>query len=120
MAPLLPGDLIKEGLEPASVRYALGPVGYQAMGGVLPADILGWDKDAESATANYSGTRGSRGTLTVLMYPTPQIAGDRGRAIEKAVNDAGVEKFGTLRMRRVGPMVGVTSGALSVKQADES
>ena len=119
LPPLLPTELVKEGLEPASIRYAVGPVGYQAMGGVLPAGILGWDKDAESATASYTGKGGSHGTLTVLMYPTPQIAGDRGRAIEKAVNDAGAEKFGSLRMRRVGPMVGVTTGAFSAKQADE-
>ncbi len=117
LAPLLPTELLKGGLEPASVRYAVGPVAYQAMGGVLPADILGWDKSAEAATASYS--KGGNGTLTLLMYPTPEIAGDRGRAIEKAVADAGgPEKFGTLRMRRVGPMVGVTSGGFAARQAE--
>lgn len=120
LAPLLPSELVTSGLDPASIRYALGPVAYQAMGGVLPAGILGWDKSAEVATANYSGKGWSHGVLTVLIYPTPQIAGDRGRAIEKAVNDEGVEKFGTLRMRRVGPLVGVASGAWTVKQAEDT
>jgi hypothetical protein len=118
LAPLLPKMLPKDGLDAASVRYALGPVAYQAMGGVLPASMLSWDKSAESATASYSGRGVSKGTLTLLMYPTPQIAGDRGRAIEKEVNDEGVAKFGTLKMRRVGPLLGITSGALSAAQAE--
>ncbi len=119
LAPLLPTELPSPGIEGAGVRYALGPVGYQAMGGVLPADVLGWDKSVEVATANYGGKGGgSRGVLTLLIYPTPQIAGDRGRAIDKAVHDAGVDKFGTLRMRRVGVLLGVTTGAWSVKQAE--
>ena len=118
LPPLLPTLLPKEGLEPGSVRYGVAPAGYQAMGGVLPAAMLGWDKSLETATATYNGKRGSVGTLTLLMYPTPQIAGDRGRAIEKAVNDAGGQaKFGMVKMRRVGPLVGMTSGALSAEQA---
>ena len=118
LPPLLPTILPKDGLDAASVRYGVSPAGYQAMGGVLPAAMLGWDKSLETATATYNGKRGSVGTLTLLMYPTPQIAGDRGRAIEKAVNDAGGQaKFGTVKLRRVGPLVGMTSGALSAEQA---
>ena len=114
LPPQLPTMLPKDGLEEASVRYALGPIGYQAMGGVLPAGILGWDKSAEVATADYRGD----GRLTLLLYPTPQIAGDRGRAIEKAINDAGPHNFGTVKMRRLGPLVGVTSGHLSPERAE--
>ncbi len=120
LAPLLPTEFINAGLDPASVRYAVGPLAYQAMGGALPADILGWDKSAEVATAGYSGSRGSRGVLTLMMYPTPQIAGDRGRALEKAVASVGADRFGTLRMRRVGPMIGVATGAWTPKHADET
>ena len=118
LPPLLPTILPKEGLEAASVKYGVSLAGYQAMGGVLPAAMLGWDKSLETATATYNGKRGSVGTLTLLMYPTPQIAGDRGRAIEKAVNDAGgAAKFGMVKMRRVGPLVGMTAGAMSAEQA---
>ncbi len=118
LAPLLPTELIKDGLESESVRYAVGTLAYQNMGGVLPATDLGWDKSLETATASYTGKGGSHGILTLLMYPTPQIAGDRGRAIEQAVASVGADKFGTLRMRRVGPMIGVTSGAFTARQAD--
>jgi hypothetical protein len=113
---LLPVDVAGIKLEPNSVRYAIGPESYRAMQGVLPPEILGWDKSAEIATASYS-VHGTRGTLTLLLYPTPQIAGDRGRAIEKAVNDG--QSRGTVKLRRVGPLVGMTSGAFTPEQAEK-
>jgi hypothetical protein len=55
--------------------------------------------------------------LTLLMYPTPQIAGDRLRAVQQAVDAAENKTLGTLVLRRVGPMVGVTTGAWTEAQA---
>ena len=122
LAPLLPTLLPTPGLQPASLRYALGPVSYRQSGGVLPAEILGWDKSAETATADYAGTAG-KGTLTLLLYPTPQIAGDRGRAIEQAVNQqtgpAAAASLGTVKLRRIGPLVGMTSGGFTAEQAQQ-
>ena len=114
LAPLVPTLFPAAGFDPSTLRYAVGPLGYAAMGGKLPAADLGWDKSAEVATAGYHG---NRGTLTLLMYPTPQIAGDRGRAIQNDVNAEGPAKFGTIKMRRIGPLVGVTMGGLSDSQA---
>ena len=114
LAPLLPTLFPAAGLDASSVRYALGPVGYAAMGGKLAAADLGWDKSAEVATAGYHN---GRGTLTLLMYPTPQIAGELGRVIQNDINAAGPASFGTIKMRRVGPLVGVTMGGLSDAQA---
>lgn len=116
LAPLLPTLLPGPAVEAGSIRYAIGPAGYQAMGGALPSAILGWDKSAEVLTADFSGKPG-KGTLTLLLYPTPQIAGDRGRAIEKAVNDLGPAKFGTVKLLRVGPLLGMTSGAWTPEEA---
>jgi len=116
LPPLLPTMLPKAGLDEAGVRYALGPVQYQAMGGLLPAEILGWDKSAEVATAAYGG-KGGRGTLTLLMYPTPQIAAERGRAIEQAVNQRGPASFGGVKLRRLGPLVEMASGGFTPPQA---
>ena len=114
LAPLLPSLFPAQGFDAATLRYALGPLGYAAMGGKLSAADLGWDKSAEVAIAGYHG---NRGTLTLLLYPTPQIAGDRGRAIQNDVNAEGPAKFGTIKMRRLGPLVGVTMGGLSDSQA---
>jgi hypothetical protein len=106
LPPLLPTYLPAKGLKSETVKYALGPLGYKAMGGVLPAEIVGFDKAAEVVTAQYMGG----GTLTLLLYPTPQIAGDHGRQIETEMNRQG-SSAGTVKMRREGPLVLLTTGA---------
>ncbi len=116
LAPLLPTYLPVKGLEPGTERYAIGPAGYKAMGGTLPADLLAWEKSAEVVTADYNG-HGGKGAVSLMLYPTPQIAGDRGRALERYVNEAGLAQFGTLKMRRVGPLLGMTTGGFSAEQA---
>jgi hypothetical protein len=108
LPPLLPTYLPAKGLERDSVKYALGPVGYQAIGGVLPVEIIGFDKAAEVATAKYEG----KGTLTLLLYPTPQIAAEHGRQIVAEMTRQGPQA-GTVMLRREGPLVSLTSGAWS-------
>ena len=112
IAPLLPTLLPAKGLDAESVRYALGPQSYKAMGGVLPADAVGFDKSAETVTAKYRGA----GTLTVAIYPTPQIAGDHARQLETAIKQVG-GSAGTVVIRREGPLVLVTTGAWSAAGA---
>ncbi|WP_263366566.1 DUF6599 family protein [Edaphobacter bradus] len=113
LAPQLPTYLPQKGLQDDSVRYALGPVGYQAMGGALPPEILGFDKAAEVITAKYSG----KGLLTLLMLPTPQIAGDRGRAIAASLTQQGASA-GTVKLRREGPLLLLTTGSWSPSEAE--
>jgi hypothetical protein len=112
--PLLPTLLPRKNIEIESVRYALGPVGYQAMGGVLPGGIVGFDKSAEAAMAKYK----DRGMLTLLLYPTPQIAGNRGREIAAEMNRQGAGA-GTVKLRRDGPLVAMTTGAWSPEDAQK-
>jgi hypothetical protein len=108
ISPLLPSLLPAKGLDADSVKYALGPVSYQATGGVLPGQVVGFDKSAEVVTAKYR----NGGLLTLLIYPTPQIAGDHVRAIEPAIRQVG-EGAGTVMLRREGPLVALTTGAWS-------
>ncbi|WP_353073236.1 DUF6599 family protein [Tunturiibacter gelidoferens] len=112
MSPLLPTYLPAKGLDKGSERYAVGPVGYKAMGGALPPEIIGFDKAAEVVTAKYEG----KGTLTMLLYPTPQIAGDHGRQIEAEMNQEG-SAAGTVKLRREGPLVLMTTGAWNAAEA---
>jgi hypothetical protein len=114
MPPLLPTYLPAKGLERDSVKYALGPVGYQAIGGALPAEVIGFDKAAEVVTAKYEG----KGTLTMLLYPTPQIAGDHGRQIVTEMNKQN-GAAGTVLLRREGPLVLMTTGAWKAGDAKE-
>jgi hypothetical protein len=103
--PLLPTFAPAKGLVDGSVRYALGPAAYEAEGGTLPAAQLGWDKSAEAVTAQYADKRGKE-TLTLLLYPTPQIAGDHARLIETQVGSAA-------KVRREGELVIVAAGTFS-------
>lgn len=112
LAPLLPTLLPAKGLQAESVKYALGSSGYEAMGGILPANLVGFDKSAEVVTAKYAG----KGSLTLLLYPTPQIAGEHGRQIEAEMNRQGVTA-GTVKLRREGVLVLLTTGAWNPAEA---
>jgi hypothetical protein len=114
LAPLLPTLLPAKGLEPETLKYALGPASYQAMGGVLPAGIVGFDKSAEVTTAKYAG----KGTLTLLLYPTPQISGEHGREIVAELNREGTSA-GTVKLRREGPLLALTTGAWAPGEAQK-
>jgi hypothetical protein len=114
LPPLLPTYLPTKGLERDTLKYAVGPVGYQAIGAAVPPEIIGFDKAAEVVTAKYQG----QGTLTMLLYPTPQIAADHGRQIETEMNRQGASA-GTVKLRREGPLVLMTTGAWNLSEAQE-
>ncbi len=125
--PALPGYLPLQSLDPLTTHYALGTQGYSRSGGVLPPSILEFDHDAEALTAQYSTHEGD-GTLTLLLYPTPQIAIDRERVISalfKAGNTPQAQwpqplaasTQASLLTRRSGPLVAVTSGGFTAEQA---
>ena len=113
--PLLPTLLPADSLQADSVKYALGPESYHAMGGVVPANLVGFDKSAEAVTAAYSSGR----SLTLLLYPTPQIAGEHDRAIEGEMSQQG-RSAGTVRFRREGELVIFTTGAWSPVEAQKA
>ena len=116
IAPMLPGLVPgKVGIEAESVRYALGPRGYTAMGGVLPPGTVGFDKNAEAVTARTKDS----GVLTLLLYPTPQIAGDHLRAIEALRRQQSTALTGTVKMRREGPLLLLTTGAWPADEAEK-
>lgn len=111
VAPLLPTLAPAKGLVAGSVRYALGPVTYAAEGGVLPARSLGWDKEPEVVTALYDDARGKE-TVTLLLYPTPTIAGNVAKTIEEEL-----PQLVGGRLRREGPLVTVATGSFAGDEA---
>jgi hypothetical protein len=119
MPPIL-ANLPQGSLDGQTTHYAIGPVGYAGAGGVLPPDLVGFDRGAEAATANYSLKSGSA-TLTIIDYPTPQMA----EALEpkiRAYIQAGSKAQpawpkplvdsdqASLEVRRSGPLVAIVSG----------
>jgi hypothetical protein len=102
VAPSLPQYLPQAGLDATSVRYAIGPVAYQQMGGALPPGAIGFSEDAEAVTAQY-GSRSAQGTLTLILYPTPQIAAAHLKAIEALSKTTG------LLTKQSGPLLAVVN-----------
>lgn len=113
VAPLLPSLAPAKGLVAGSLRYALGPVTYAMEGGVLPATSLGWDKEPEAVTAQYDDARGKE-TVTLLLYPTPTIAGNEAKTIEGELPQMAGGK-----LRREGPLVVVASGSFAAGDAQK-
>jgi hypothetical protein len=120
MAPPILADLPHGSLDGQTTHYAVGPSGYVGAGGVLPPEIVGFDRGAEAVTANYS-LRSGPATLTIIDYPTPQLAAaQEGRigaylkagsqaqsAWPKALIDS---DQASLEAHRSGPLVAIVSG----------
>ncbi len=120
IAPSLPAYLPAQALDPASVHYSLGPASYAHDGGQLPAQIIDFSRDAEVVSGEYRARRG-KGTLTLINYPTPQMALDREHAFAAALK-ANPSAFGasdpeSLLVRRAGPLLAVTTGHLDPGEA---
>lgn len=121
VAPTLPLYLPAQGLDRSTVRYAIGPAAYAQGGGVLPAGAIDFSQDAEVVTAQYS-TRAGHGTLTLIGYPTPQMAMHAEKdltALLKGPLPAALQtsSASALEVHRSGPMVAITSGDFSAVEA---
>lgn len=127
VAPPLPKYLPPAALDRNTIRYALGPVGYMRSGGVLPPAVINFDREAEVVTADYAGQNGN-GTLTLLMYPTPQMAIHQQQAVQSLLATGKTPQAAwpqpladsnpaSLLVRRSGPIVAIASGNFSVSEA---
>ena len=127
VAPPLPKYLPLASLDAGSVHYAVGPVAYARSGGVLPPNAIDFGREAEAVTANYS-TQNGDGTLTILMYPTPQMAIHQEQAIQTLLKAGNSPQAAwpqplaesnevSLLVRRSGPLVAISSGGFSVDEA---
>jgi len=118
LTPPILANLPKASLDGQTTHYAAGPAGYSGGGGVLPVDLVGFDRGAEAATANYT-LRSGPATLTIIDYPTPQMAAAQETKIReyiKAGKQANWTKAlldsdqASLEVRRSGPLVALVSG----------
>ena len=102
IAPIVPTLLPREGLQARTVRYSLGPAGYT---GPLPSGILGFQADAEVASAEYHLRNGKEATLTLSMLPTPQLAAELMKDAA-AMPDAAVQ----IASRQYSSLIGIVTG----------
>jgi hypothetical protein len=120
LAPPILSNLPQSSLDGQTTHYALGPAGYRGAGGVLDPDLVGFDRGAEAVTSNYS-LRSGVATLTIIDYPTPQMAAAQESKI-RAYLKAGAQAQpawpkplqdsdpASLEVRRSGPLVAIVSG----------
>ncbi len=120
LLPPILANLPQQRLDGQTTHYAEGPAGYAGSGGALPASLVDFDKGAEAVTANYSLISGPA-TLTIIDYPTPQIAEAQEAAI-RAYLKAGSQAQppwpkpltdsdqSSLEVRHSGPLVAIVSG----------
>ena len=120
MIPPILANLPQAKIDGQTTHYAEGPAGYAGSGGALPPGLVDFDKGAEAVTADYSLTSG-KATLTIIDYPTPQIAEAQETAI-RAYLKAGSQAQppwpkpltdsdqASLEVRHSGPLVVVVSG----------
>ncbi len=125
--PSLPGFLPRTDLEPTHTRYSLGPEAYTRSGGVLPAALIDFSKSPELLSGDFN-LRSGAGTLTIVEYPTPQIAAERERAIAAYLKAGGQPQQPftaalegsnrqALATRRSGLLVAITSGGFDAGDA---
>ncbi len=116
--PILPAYLPRQNYIPNTARYVTGPVGLAAIGSPVPADLVDFSSGAEIATGQYHADWGTA-TLTLISYPTPQIAVDRLQAIDSAmpVREANQSPRTRVASKRSGPLVAVVTGNVSPDNA---
>jgi hypothetical protein len=108
--PTLPQYLPKKGAVENSARYVLGPQALLAVKAPLTAEQVDFNHEPEILMQDYTSKDGPL-TLTVLDYPTPQIAGERLRALQTNSQSQ------SLLVRRSGPLVAVVTGAIGSSEA---
>jgi hypothetical protein len=113
--PSLPTYLPRESYVKNSAKYVMGPVGLNNLESPVPASVVGFDQGAEVAIGKYSSSGGTA-TIELISYPTPQIAGDRLRAIE-ALQRQGATSSANFQVKRTGPIVAVIGGDMSANEA---
>ncbi len=107
-------------LDHETTHYAEGAAGYSGSGGVLPPGVVDFDRGAEAVTANYSLSSGPA-TLTIIDYPTPQIAQSQESVIRAYIQARGKAQppwpkplvnsdQASIEVRRSGVLVAVVSG----------
>jgi Family of unknown function (DUF6599) len=110
--PSLPEYLPKSDAVENSAKYILGPQALVAGKAPLTPEQVDFSHDPEILIQDYSSKSGPL-TLTLIQYPTPQIAGERLRALQSVEQSTP----SSLLVRRSGPLVDVVTGAIGSSEA---
>jgi hypothetical protein len=111
--PTLPNYLPREDMVTNSAKYVVGPLALEAVNAPLSVAQIDFSLSPEIIISQYNVDR-SPAQLILVAYPTPQIAGEKLRAIEAA---APQQDGTTIVAKRTGPILGVVKGMISSSDA---
>jgi Family of unknown function (DUF6599) len=109
--PALAGNLPSQSLLRNTSRYIVGPEALTRLGVPIPAPLVDFGKSPEVAIGKYRTSQGEA-SVTLVGYPTPQIARERMDAMQAASLSGGPFYF-----KRSGPYVVVVSGSIPADEA---
>lgn len=109
--PTLGGDVPKQSLIPHTLRYIEGPIALERLGVPIPATLVNFSMGPEVVLARYRSSNGEA-YMTLISYPTPQIAAERLKAFQAAGLPAGPFFF-----KRSGPLVVAINGNIPQSEA---
>ncbi|HET9363591.1 MAG TPA: hypothetical protein VFP71_01250, partial [Candidatus Angelobacter sp.] len=109
--PTLRDDLPTQSLIPYTSRYIEGPVALERLGVPIPATLVNFTMGPELIFARYRSSNGEA-YMTLISYPTPQIAAERLKAFQAAGLPSGPFYF-----KRSGPLVVAVNGNIPQSEA---
>jgi len=110
--PTLPEYLPKSDAVENSAEYILGPQALLAAKAPVTPEQVDFSHDPEILLQDYSSKSGPL-TLTIIQYPTPQIAAERLRTLQSVQQSLP----NTMLVRRSGPLIDIVTGAISSDEA---
>lgn len=124
--PGLPTYLPKPSYVKNTAKYILGPATLERVGSPIPSQLVDFNAGAEVVLGDYNSS-GGEGTLMLISYPTPQIAGEHLRRIDAAhqanqQQQPGALPFqevGTFLDKRTGPIVVIAAGPYAQSEAKD-
>ncbi len=117
--PGLPTYLPQRSYVANTAKYIVGPIALDRVGSPLTADLVDFSAGAEVVLGTYTTSAGEA-TLTLISYPTPQIAVAHIGKIDAARTAAEQQHTPNLLPqydRRTGPIVAVVTGSISENEA---
>jgi len=104
-------------------KYVMGPVALETLALPISTDLVDFDASSEVTLGRYSTSSGEA-TLTLIYYPTPQLAAEHLRRIN-AAHQLPAPQTGELTIacsrdfcaKRTGPIVAIASGGISESDA---
>ncbi|HWF05711.1 MAG TPA: DUF6599 family protein [Candidatus Angelobacter sp.] len=109
--PTLPGNLPSQSLLKNTSRYIIGPEALTRLGVPIPAPLIDFSKGPEITFGKYRSSYGEA-SVTLIGYPTPQIARERMAAMQAAALSGGPFYF-----KRTGPYLVAVTGNIPPDEA---